>query len=409
MLALVLALLLVPAANTWTVDDDGPADFAQIADAIAQVAAGDTLLVEPGAYVGFSLDKRLTILGRTEVPRPHVTGDVLLSAATFTVAGVEMEHVLVSGISGRGRIDDCEIVVPNSTEPAAALAVVGSSQLVISRTIVVGESNFSGGTPSAGSGAIIESSRVMLIDCTVFGGWGDDQFGIGGPGPFAGGAGLVVNGSDVVLAGTTIIGGPGGWPGSPFSSGAAGGPAVSVSSSTVRIRGDATDQLMGGEPGFNGFTYGSPIKGSNCTVVSSGLQYGGSGFSFSGSQFIQPSVAEPFLLVSGSAGPGATCGLELHGPTGAPCLLVASFAPGEAPLAQFDDNLWVGLSGAFVLIPLVTQGQEAPIELTFQLPASLAGLEGLSIEMQPFFPGLRSAYQPGKSLAGNVAEIVLRF
>jgi len=62
-----------------------------------------------------------------------------------------------------------------------------------------------------------------------------------------------------------------------------------------------------------------------------------------------------------------------------------------------------------VLVPLTTAGQGQPIVLGFHVPASLTGIEGVAIELQPFFPGLPSAVAPGKSIAGNVAEIILRF
>ncbi len=80
MFMLLLACCATAALDTWTVDDNGPADFNQISTAVASVAAGDVLLVEPGTYDGFVLQKRLSILGRAGGPRPHVTGTVRLDA-----------------------------------------------------------------------------------------------------------------------------------------------------------------------------------------------------------------------------------------------------------------------------------------------------------------------------------------
>ena len=57
-------------ADTFTVDDDGPADFAQVTDALASplVEDGDVLLVEPGDYQ-FKVDGRsITLVGTGASP-----------------------------------------------------------------------------------------------------------------------------------------------------------------------------------------------------------------------------------------------------------------------------------------------------------------------------------------------------
>ncbi|HZM00870.1 MAG TPA: hypothetical protein VFD43_11525 [Planctomycetota bacterium] len=394
------------AGTTWTVDANGGGDFTQIAEAVAAVAAGDVLLVEPGTYEGFALTKRLTILGRAGGPRPHVTGDVRLQASTFTLAGFDMDLVHVTDVSGRGRIDDCEIRIADGAVFPAALTVTNCAELVISRTLVVGEYEYvDWGT--GGTGITIQSSRVTLVDCQSYGGAGDDEvWGEGGP--YAGGAGLrIINGSDVVLAGTSITGGPGGWA-FGFYAGAPGGAAVSVADSTVRIRGDSTDGLEGGEPGLSSPYYGAPIEATDSTVVSSGLQYTKGQFWFSNSLFIQPGVAEPFLATSGATTPGATCSIELHGQPGATALLAASLNSSLLALPAFEGQLWFDPSALLVLIPVGTTGQDTPVIISARLPRSLAGLEGTCFELQVFFPTLPGALDPGKKFAGNVAELILR-
>jgi hypothetical protein len=124
---------------------------------------------------------------------------------------------------------------------------------------------------------------------------------------------------------------------------------------------------------------------------------------------VEPAEPEPLMKIAGSDFPGGQRIIELHGPEGAACLLVASIAPAYAPLATFDDKLWVGVAGPFLFIPLITTGQDTPVTLTWTVPPSTTGLVGLAIEMQPFFPGIASTLDPGKSLAGNVAELIVRF
>ena len=58
-------LLLVPAAlaNTYTVDAAGGGNFSDIQTAILASQPGDVLLVQPGTYSAFALDRGLTIIG----------------------------------------------------------------------------------------------------------------------------------------------------------------------------------------------------------------------------------------------------------------------------------------------------------------------------------------------------------
>jgi hypothetical protein len=87
-------------AETFTVDDNAPADFASIGTAVASVSPGDVLLVMPGTYDGFFLGKPLTILGPGDGPRPRVIGTTIVNTSSFTLAGLSLEHVRVSEVEG---------------------------------------------------------------------------------------------------------------------------------------------------------------------------------------------------------------------------------------------------------------------------------------------------------------------
>jgi hypothetical protein len=63
-------------ANTYVVDAGGGGDFASISAAVAFAAAGDVLLVQPGTYGAFTLDKGVSVLGTSGV---IVAGAVLVS------------------------------------------------------------------------------------------------------------------------------------------------------------------------------------------------------------------------------------------------------------------------------------------------------------------------------------------
>lgn len=49
----VMGFACVSTAQTWTVDDDGPADFNDIQSAVNAASSGDEIVVFPGTYTGF--------------------------------------------------------------------------------------------------------------------------------------------------------------------------------------------------------------------------------------------------------------------------------------------------------------------------------------------------------------------
>jgi hypothetical protein len=410
----LIALLLAP-PNTWTVDDNGPADFAQISEAIARVGAGDVLLVEPGQYARFDLSKRLTILGRAGGPRPHVNGISAIAASSFTLAGLDLDGLRVQESSGRARIDDCRIGTVVDVKQQYALVLDGCSNVVVSRSQVVGSHNFSQQSPGFGGVAMyIRTCNAMLVDCKITGAKGFDGplYSVGG----SGGTGLIVaDSSRTTIVGSKIVGGYEGWGNNGLSTFCFDGPSgtgLQVVGSLAVVRGSPThpDAIdAGGVDPICTATKGPSLHITEGTVIVSGVYFDHDNVLLNGGTLVEPAVAEPFILIDGTDAPGGHRRVRLYGPAGAPCLLAISVAPGFASLGGFDDKLWLDLSGFHLLLPLVTSGQSTPVDLEWAVPASTAGLEGVTIELQPFFPGLPSTLEPGKSLAGNVAELVVRF
>src|SRR6187549_2878196 len=136
MSALILAVLLVlPAADTWTVDDDGPADFPDIASAVQTVPAGDTLLVEPGSYAAFTLGKRLTILGATGGARPHVTGRTEVAGAQrVELGGLHFDSLTLWSLPGSVVVDDCQLGPLAVPDGDAALDINSCHEALVSRS-----------------------------------------------------------------------------------------------------------------------------------------------------------------------------------------------------------------------------------------------------------------------------------
>jgi len=413
MLTLALMAALLAPAQTWTVDDDGPADFAQITAAIAAVPAGSTLLVEPGTYDGFDLTKRMTILGRAGGPRPHVTGLSAVSASSFTLAGLDFDAMHAAQVGGRGRVDDCSFGLAADPGTRYALTLSDCAEIVLSRVVVEGSKAYSQTDPSFGGSALqIATSNATLVDCGLSGAKGYDPSESGESGGAGGLALSVTAASRVTVVAPHITGGPEGW-GTGFFGCQDGqsGAGLEVNGSTVVLRGDPSQHFVqaGWVDGFCTNYEGPDIWVVNGAVVVSGVDFDPDNVLVSNGTLVETSELEPYLTIGGTDEPGGHRDITLNGPAGAACLVAVSAVPAHVAVGGFDDALWVALSGPYLLVPLVTQGPGQPLVLTWPVPRPTGALVGLSIEMQPFFPGLPSTLQPGKSVAGNVAELIVRF
>jgi pectin methylesterase-like acyl-CoA thioesterase len=63
--AAVLAMALVP-SRTWYVDAAGGGDYRDIQSAIDAASDGDLILVAPGEYAGFVLDRKVAVQAQDE-------------------------------------------------------------------------------------------------------------------------------------------------------------------------------------------------------------------------------------------------------------------------------------------------------------------------------------------------------
>ena len=86
---LVLSFVGTASARTWSVDDDGGANFTVIQDAINNASAGDTILVYSGVYYeNVVVDKSVTVKG---IGQPVVDARWHGSTVTLTAEGITLE------------------------------------------------------------------------------------------------------------------------------------------------------------------------------------------------------------------------------------------------------------------------------------------------------------------------------
>ncbi len=393
MLALLAALFL--AADIYVVDDNGPADFSEIQPAIDAAKAGDTLLVRVGAYAGFTLTKRLTILGQDGPfepfvgTEPYVGGLVQIDGpVSFTLAGMRLSTVAVVGVGGSGLLDDLTVL--------NTVTVSNCPQLVISRLVM----------PQATTdfaALAVGSSTLMLVDSDLTGGPGHSPFaGPGFPGQPALDAGT---NSLVVVAGSKLTGGDAGQ--GLFMDGKAG-PALRCSFSTVIVRGSSFDVLDDGyvEPGFGGMP-GSAIDCAGGLVIHSGVTLAAPVSTSLGGTVIAAAAPEPYLEITGSDGLGAQRSLDLYGPAGTLGWLLLSTAPATFALPKLELPLWLDPASTLLVAPLVMLGQDSPLSLTITLP-NTPGFAGITLRAQAVYPQLPSAWKPGQQTVSNLAPLIVR-
>lgn len=397
-IGLAALLLIAPSlcAGTWTVDDDGPADFNSIQQAIDALPAGETIVVHPGKYAAFSLDKRMQIFGLTGPAKPRVHGrSVVQAASSFTIVGLQLDALDVQAVPQRGRIEDCYLTSTPAISSFAGegtLRVTGSPQVIVTRTDVKGFDDDLNDTPALR----VEGSTVAVVACSFLGGSGTvpPKASCGEWG--ASGAELV-GGSRVVATDSTFQGGDGA-PATTFSQcGGNGGTGISTSGSTLELR---TCTVIAGKPDLDTFlgTPAPPLAASGGLVVSEGVV----GTFGSGAIHIVAPYKLPAISIEPILSPGSSGQLWLTGPIGEPGILVVSLAADTATLGHYEGTLWI-LPQPLLLIPFVTLQV-----VDFAVPA-VPALSGTILTLQAVYPGLPGVIDPADVMTSNPDQLVIRY
>jgi hypothetical protein len=296
-LPVVLGVSLWPSpskADVWTVDDDAPAHFASIQDAVNAALDGDAILVEPGSYSGFTIqDKDLRVIGRGPAPVLVQGGVVVQSLAASravvlanldiqppSIANGQLSAGYVLSCSGAVRIQDCVLHGANGAHQANLPALAPEPGLVIegSPNVVVSESNVVGGDGVGGA---------VLLSPSGYYGWSQ-----------RGENGITATGSSVALYFCEARAGQSGtqtaWSFCCDCPGSDGGHGCQASASFLFF---AASALRGGKGGSYQF---QPTTCGGTTCISQVTGNGGNGVLFSGQPslgaFVQPD------LDGGSAG-----------------------------------------------------------------------------------------------------------
>ncbi|QDU65330.1 hypothetical protein [Engelhardtia mirabilis] len=362
---------IATAQATWTVDDDGPADFSSVAQAVSSVAEGDVLLIAPGDYGSVAVDKSLTLLGDPKiVEHPRFEYLQVLGAGEIRLAQLDAVSLYLSGIPGRSQVENCTTSAGLEARDVGELFVRGcdfDSSLTFQPYA---------GTPGAfvWSTTGAPASRAQFVDCNLLGGRGTPFDLTSG----SGGAGLSTQGADVVVARCRIRGGDG--TNGPFGLGV-GGAGVQTFGGSVEVRGAPSDWIVSGSNDW------LQAQGQGNAVVAggNGVVTLVSSISTAGPLVgeVDVVVPRPTLAWGGVGGPGSARSLELQGRAGNTALWFvsdqAAYDESFAPLFGLALILDPASSFASGLVQLAGQGQS--VGPGFLLPATSA-LAGVVVSAQ---------------------------
>lgn len=392
MITLLAAGLLPLAAalpGVFTVDDDGPADFADLASADASplVADGDTLLVEPGSYPDTTLTKGLHILAADE--RGFDLGDLVVERVpSFSLVGAELTGLTLRDIPGTALVDRCRVFQLHwsgiSAFRTSFVVAERCGDLVLQRSELSGtdfcysgRSDRNQQTSSVVEPAVLLNQTDALISSCVLNGGNID--GVGGifacesHYPGASEALYLEPGCTVVVIGSTLRAGNGPVEHQP--------PAIRVEGSHLVVRGGPQDLL---------FVHPSGIP----TVIldaSSSAVVGGSSLvpHWLPGEVIVPTAPQPFLTITGAPELGKPQAVELFGARGALALVLTGpslLAPRPDPqgLTWLDPKVPTGS------ILVTTRGLRVPVALAWRLPPDPT-LVGHAIAIQAWVGPLQQA------------------
>jgi hypothetical protein len=321
-------------ADVILVDAAGGGSFTQIQAAVDAAVDGDTLLVKPGSYLGFSIaGKALNIIGDVGT-RPTVTKLVTVSglAAGQTVTLARLSVAVGPGTSGTAlRVENCVGAVRcvesdlSGRDATASLGAGNGVELSNAPDVAFGGCTITGGhgrssytcvfdvVGGGGSGIYLLNGATAVYDCTVGGGHGGnggDRTGPGGSGMMSFASGSASQTAFAFASRSNIHGGAGGNTDCPLygcpNDGGAGYYMTPLFPATT-ANGWILDSMVVGGPA--GVVLNDPGGSNQCPADPGEQYYGPLPFVLPASSlgFAIPSIARAgeFLTVTFTGTPGS--------------------------------------------------------------------------------------------------------
>ena len=233
---------IASAQTTWTVDDNGGADFVDIQGAVDAALDGDVVEVQPGAYPAFVVDGKQIVIhtstGGVDVAGPVVVrnvpggGQVEIDGLTVgaTYLAMNQPAVLIENNPGTVRLVDCMLFGADAGEDYCgtgdlpdcgpftqrALRVESSLETVFVRCTFAGgraaDAYYYYGWTDGADGIAVSASDTSFFECTSIGGHGGDAgYDTCSNGGRGGNGARVESNSTFFADRSSFEGAPGGW------------------------------------------------------------------------------------------------------------------------------------------------------------------------------------------------------
>ena len=259
----------VALATTYTVDDDGPADFASIQSAINAATTGDQIVVKPGRY-----HETLSFLGKSITVRSE-------KGPAATVVYLEGQTRIVQ-LDGDATLQGFTIT-GGRQRVGGGILVTGGANPIIEDNVIEGNTaayNDATGFPGLGGGIAIEAPCEPVITRNVIRG---NQALASAAGLYGYGAAIAVDdGATAVITSNVIVGNASGQIGGAIYVGVAGTTSpVVITNNTI-----SGNQAGGSSPDTSSYGGGiSLYDGAVATVQNNAIDANSAAYSGGGIYF----------------------------------------------------------------------------------------------------------------------------
>lgn len=362
--SVLVGVLFAPSpafATTYVVDASGGAgsNFLDIPPAIAFASPGDVLLVRPGSYSGFTLDKPLAIVGPSGGVTVHGSTVVqnLVAGSVASLVALNIDSL---------QIAHCDATVIGDNLSSTAALSISSSADVRLRSI--------GAFSSSTTGILqVASSRVELVESSLIGLDGTDQICSFTP-PGDGGTAVNVTSGEIHVARCSLTGGSGG---SGFCSdpglcqnGGDGGDGLRLGTNARALVVGVAAQVLSGGLGGPSCPFMDGLPGAGLRLQTGAhARYSGatiSGIHNNGGTLQVATPADPSMHVVEVPVPGGDLTFRVNAPVGSSVKLNMGRRPIVQPVGALQEDILVEAINTYDLGIVPSQGS---VSYLFHIPA----------------------------------------
>ncbi len=346
----IVALASPTLAGTYVVDDNGGfgVSFTDIPQAIAATVAGDVLIVRPGNYSAFVLDKAERLIGdgsgvvhvNGTLAHPDVEVRLIGAGSVAAIAGMNLPYLQLSNSPGLIVLDDVT-TLPSTISQCADVRWIHCN--------LAGFGSAANASIFGDPAMRVDHSRVEVVSSKLTGGNGLDGYQYGDEGGWGSHGVQLLDAAKFHASRSTILGGNGGNVGGwdLYGYGGKGANAVDVHGLAAEpafalIAGQQADLLRSGYGGHGDVENGTSGIALSGFGANDHVRISGVTALFSPSTQIEtPTPDDPSLALISIPTAGQMMTFRVAGPTGASVALLLGRTAQIAPTSGTNEDLLV--------------------------------------------------------------------